>query len=102
MQIDHELISKLTSEGAEFESTWASFMFNMTQVKVLKEKASKDDVLQVLAAGTRFSGTGWSTGKASKAFRKLTGCSVVRSTIVLCRCLALCHCSHHGCGAAYT
>ena len=80
MQVEKDLIAKLTSEGAEFETTWTSFMFNMVQAQKLK-KAKTEDILNVLRAGLRFKGTGWTTGKASKALWQISGCAMVKSAI---------------------
>ena len=78
-RMDTDLVQRLTTEGVHFEGSWSSFMFNMEEVLLLK-KVTKEQVLAVLLAGTKFAGTGWSTGKASKKLFQLTGCALVKQT----------------------
>ena len=77
---EDKLVASLTQEGPQFEVTWSSFLFNVNMALKLKEKP-KEDILAVLAAGARWSGAGWNTGKASKVLWELSGVGIVRSQI---------------------
>ena len=77
---EDNLLAALTTAGPEFDQHWASFMFNMDQAKKLREK-DKEDILKVLAAGARYTGAGWSTGRASKALYDLSGVGIVKGQI---------------------
>ena len=67
-----DLVASLTTEGPQFEESWAKFMFNMDESQRLRA-ANQDEILLVLQAGSKCMGTGWTTGKASKALFQLSG-----------------------------
>ena len=69
-----ELYNKLISEDQE---TWTSFMFNVEDLK--KIKLLQDDLVsQLLLAGARFLGLGWSPERASKRLLELSGFFLVK------------------------
>ena len=73
-----ELINKLSNEGAaSFEGAWATFMFNVEDLKMMKTLKTKD-ILTVLLAGLKFRGTGWSPGKARERLLVLSGKLLVK------------------------
>ena len=77
--METDLIARLTVEEHR-EQAWTSFMFNVDEALQLRN-ATKDEVLAVLAAGGKFGGTGWSTGKASRTLFGLSGVAVVKSSV---------------------
>ena len=77
---EDNLVASLTQEGPQFEASWSKFLFNVPEALKLREK-EKELVLQVLQAGQRYLGTGWTTGKASKTLFDLSGVAIVRAQI---------------------
>ena len=75
-----DLVASLTTEGPQFEESWAKFMFNMDEAQRLRA-ANQDEILLVLQAGSKFMGTGWTTGKASKALFQLSGVPLVKASV---------------------
>ena len=72
------LVNNLRSiDDNVFNETWEKFLFNPEQVLALLKDAPAEEVTEVLAAGTRWTGTGWNTTKAAKAVRGLTGIALV-------------------------
>ena len=67
-----ELYNKLTTEG-DLQEAWASFMFNMEDLKKMK-MLQADLVLQLLLAGAEFLGIGWSPERARERLWQLSGC----------------------------
>ena len=55
-------------------------MFNLDMALQLKRSTSQEAVLTVLQAGLKYSGGGWSTGKASKALFAVSGVGIVKAT----------------------
>jgi hypothetical protein len=55
-------------------------MFNMEQAHLLKQ-AKAEEIMAILAAGSKFTGTGWSTGRASKALYEICSKALVKATI---------------------
>ena len=68
-----EIFYKLTSAGAQLEGAWTSFLFNLEDLKRLKELQA-NLILQLLAAGSRFLGSGWSPERARDKLYALCGC----------------------------
>ena len=58
----------------------SSFLFNLEGLSKIKTAAA-EQIVALLAAGSRFQGTGWSTGKACKVVRHMTGIGLVKSSI---------------------
>ena len=56
-------------------------MFIMEEALQLR-KASPEQIVEILLAGSRVTGSGWSTGKASRALYQLSGVALVKPTIV--------------------
>jgi len=81
--MDLDLVTSLTQEGPAFQGNWANFLVNVDQAMYLKNKKDmkKEDILAVLMAGQRFTGTGWTTGRASKKLFDLSGVGIVKSSI---------------------
>jgi hypothetical protein len=77
---EDNIVNSLTIEGPDFERSWSNFLFNVPQALKLREK-EKEQVMQVLLAGQRYSGTGWTTGRASKTLHELSGVAIVRAQI---------------------
>jgi hypothetical protein len=76
--METDLVNSLTQEG-EFEQRWAHFMFNMTEAMQLK-LAKPEEIMAVLAAGSKFAGTSWSTGKASKTLFQHSQVALVKAS----------------------
>ena len=84
--MDLDLVTSLTQEGPQFETNWAHFLFNVGQAMCLKEKKAKaelkdDDIIAILVAGRKYTGSGWSTGRASRRLFELSHVGVIRATI---------------------
>ena len=77
--MDVDPVPSLTQEGPEFEAKWGNFMFNLPEALQL-QKATPEEILAVLKAGSRFQGTGWSTGKASKTLFQISKVALVKGT----------------------
>ena len=77
---EDNLVASLTAEGPKFEVNWMEFLFNVPKALQLKEK-DKESVLQVLAAGQRYTGSGWTTGRASRTLYESSGVAIVKASI---------------------
>ena len=72
-KIKMELYYELTSNNNKtFDEGWSSFMFNMEKLKILKMLKSKL-IDEVLLAGRRFLGMGWSPERARDRLLQLSG-----------------------------
>ena len=63
------ILQKLVNvDCLEFNDSWSEMFFNVSMVKALAAEV-KDPCLgaQVLGAGERWRGSGWTTGKAARA-----------------------------------
>jgi len=79
-EMDIDLVASLTQEGPHFENKWSTFMFNVEEAMQLK-KSTKEQIMAVMQAGSKYQGTGWSTGKASKKLYDLSGVAIVKAKI---------------------
>ena len=84
--MDPDLVTSLTQDGPQFEANWATFLFNVDQAMYLKERRMKeeikdDDIMNIVLAGQRYTGSGWSTGRASRRLHELSGIGVIKGTI---------------------
>ena len=72
MQRKEEFI-KLLSDGLSEESTrlWHSFFYNIDQVRLLRD-VSTEDALKDIDGGSRWTGSGWKTSRASQRLHSLT------------------------------
>eukprot|EP00667_Euglena_gracilis_P011756 EG_transcript_12027 len=79
MQTEHLDVNLLLGEGQPFEEGWSKLMFNLEAAKELRAQPA-DQIALLLLAGARFTGRGWSTGKASRALYQLSGIPLVRGS----------------------
>jgi len=84
-----DVVRNLTAEGQLLEVNSASFMFNTEDLDKLKA-AAVEQVEKVLQAGLRFTGSGWSPGRARWVLSKLSGCDLKKPTIMPYRNVWLC------------
>jgi hypothetical protein len=77
---EDNIVEALIGEGPAFEHAWSTFLFNVPMALKLREK-EKEMVLQILTAGQRYAGTGWTTGRASQTLFQLSGVAIVRGQI---------------------
>ena len=74
-----ELRSLLAEEGEEYNTAWKLLMFDLG--KVLELKALIPDLATanaLLQAGSRYTGVGWCTSRASRALYQASGVAVVK------------------------
>ena len=68
-----KLFYKLTSAEVHFEGDWTSFLFNLEDLKKMS-KLQDNLIMQLLSAGSRFLGSGWSPERAKNRLFELSGC----------------------------
>ena len=66
--------------GEENEATWSSFMFNVAQAQSLGQ-LPREDALRLLDFCARYTGSGWTTSRASRALFELTSVPLVASVV---------------------
>jgi hypothetical protein len=82
MEMELDAVASLTQDGPHFEQSWGHFLFNVDAAMNLKKSVRpKEEVLGILLAGARYQGTGWTTGRASKALYDLSGVGIVKPAI---------------------
>ena len=84
--MDLDIVTSLTEDGPQFEGKWCNFLFNTEAALYLREKKAKaelkdEDIVAILAAGQRYTGSGWSTVRASRRLFELSGVGVIKGTI---------------------
>ena len=79
MDMENQLVRELIEESERFEEHWKDFLFNIDKLVELRA-SSLDKTLAsaVLAAGQKYGGSGWTTGKASKTLYELSGVAIVK------------------------
>ena len=77
METSDSFVEDLIGEGARFDSAWADFLFNTKKLTMLKS-ASKATLTQILHAGQRYNGFGWSTSTASRVVYELSSVGIVK------------------------
>ncbi len=71
-------ISRLTTrEEDEFNTAWKKFFYDVESVVETLKFGTAVDIQNVLEAGERWTGAGWTTTRAATELRRLTGVALV-------------------------
>ena len=85
MDLDGTWYSCLVADNGEaFDEAWSKFLFNLDKLLELKSFGG-DRLLQVLQAGARYTGCGWTSSRASRVVFELTGVAIVKADMLVYR-----------------
>ena len=68
-----------TDNQDAFHQAWSSFFLDTSKVRQLQDVMDAESAMELLKAGTSWNGSGWNTGRASKALHDLVGVPLVTS-----------------------
>lgn len=78
MQNPQDLQSLVDPSSELFEQSWNTFFLDVARVRAVCGGIPPEAASALLAAGQKWQGTGWNTGKASKILYSLTGVPLVK------------------------
>ena len=67
MELETFDVGALINQGDRFQEQWSKFMFNLYMAMELKRRqVTKEQIIEVLTAGSAYLGGGWTTGRSFK------------------------------------
>ena len=81
-EIGDEFINNLLQgDDGEGKQAWSEFLFNVPLARSFLEKVPKETTTACLNQGHKWSGSGWTTSRASRVVYELTGVPLVTSRV---------------------
>ena len=81
-EIGEEFINNLLQgDDGEGKQAWSEFLFNVPLARSFLEKVPKETTTACLNQGHKWSGSGWTTSRASRVVYELTGVPLVTSRV---------------------
>ena len=68
-----------TDNQDAFHQAWSSCFLDTSKVRQLQDVMGAESAMELLKAGASWNGSGWNTGRASKALHDLVGVPLVTS-----------------------